>query len=203
MIRADARCAEVLDEIYELLIDLDADEEQLEFPLFYAVGRDGVASESLEERGTDLRCLFDAIVKEIPGPAYHETEPFQMLVSDLSYSDYLGRLAVGKVINGSVRSKDSLVCINYEGKTQNLNVTKLQVYNGPGLAETDSVQPGDIVVLSGIDKVFIGDTICTRENPKALPRITVDEPTVSMLFAPNSFSSTWKRGEICSEQQDR
>ena len=194
--RADARCAEVLDEIYELLIDLDADEEQLEFPLFYAVGRDGVASESLEERGTDLRCLFDAIVKEIPGPAYHETEPFQMLVSDLSYSDYLGRLAVGKVINGSVRSKDSLVCINYEGKTQNLNVTKLQVYNGPGLAETDSVQPGDIVVLSGIDKVFIGDTICTRENPKALPRITVDEPTVSMLFAPNTSPLLGREGKF-------
>ena len=194
--RADARCAEVLDEIYELLIDLDADEEQLEFPLFYAIGREGIASESPDEKGTDLRCLFDAIKNEIPGPAYHENEPFQMLVSDLSYSDYLGRLAVGKVINGSVHSKDSLVCINFEGKSQNLNVTKIQIYDGPGLSETDTVEPGDIVVLSGIDKVYIGDTICTKENPKALPRITVDEPTVSMLFAPNTSPLLGREGKF-------
>ncbi|MBI9108177.1 MAG: translational GTPase TypA [Spirochaetales bacterium] len=194
--RADSRVSEVLDEIYELLIDLDADEEQLEFPLFYAVGRDGIASESLENMGKDLSCLFKAIVEEVPGPSYRDNEPFQMLVSDLSYSDYLGRLAVGKVIHGSVHSKDSLVCINFEGKAQNLSVTKLQVYEGPGLADTNQVEPGDIVVLSGIDKVLIGDTICTRENPKALPRITVDEPTVSMLFAPNNSPLLGKEGKF-------
>jgi len=194
--RADARISEVLDEVYELLIDLDADEEQLEFPLFYAVGRDGVASESLEEPGKDLQCLFNAIVEEVPGPSHRDNEPFQMLVSDLSYSDYLGRLAIGKVIHGSVHSKDSLACINFEGKTQNLNVTKLQVYDGPGLSEVTEVEPGDIVVLSGIDKVFIGDTICTRGNPKALPRITVDEPTVSMLFAPNTSPLLGKEGKF-------
>jgi GTP-binding protein len=194
--RADARISEVLDEVYELLIDLDADEEQLEFPLFYAVGRDGVASESLEEPGKDLKCLFEAIVEEVPGPSHRDNEPFQMLVSDLSYSDYLGRLAIGKVIHGSVHSKDSLACINFEGKAQNLNVTKLQVYKGPGLSEVSEVEPGDIVVLSGIDKVFIGDTICTRENPKALPRITVDEPTVSMLFAPNTSPLLGKEGKF-------
>lgn len=194
--RSDARCAEVLDEVYELLIDLDADEEQLEFPLFYAVGRDGIASESLEKKGENLQPLFDAIIAEIPGPSYYEEEPFQMLVSDLSYSDYLGRLAVGKVINGSVHSKDSLVCLGYEGKIQNLNVTKLQIYNGPGLMETSTVDPGDIVVLSGIDDVFIGDTICTKENPKPLPRITVDEPTVSMLFAPNNSPLLGREGKF-------
>ncbi len=194
--RADARCREVLEEIYELLIDLDADEEQLEFPLFYAVGRDGIASESLEHKGTDLQPLFNAVIDQIPGPSYYEDEPFQMLVSDLSYSDYLGRLAVGKVINGSVKSKDSLVCINSRNQVQNLSVTKLQVYNGPGLSETESVQPGDIVVLSGINDVFIGDTISTRGNPKALPRITVDEPTVSMLFAPNNSPLLGKEGKF-------
>ncbi len=194
--RADARCREVLEEIYELLIDLDADEEQLEFPLFYAVGRDGIASESLDHKGTDLQPLFNAVIDQIPGPSYYEDEPFQMLVSDLSYSDYLGRLAVGKVINGSVKSKDSLVCINSRNQVQNLSVTKLQVYNGPGLSETESVQPGDIVVLSGINDVFIGDTISTRGNPKALPRITVDEPTVSMLFAPNNSPLLGKEGKF-------
>lgn len=194
--RADARISEVLDEVYELLIDLDADEEQLEFPLFYAVGRDGVASDSLEAPGKDLKCLFDAIVDEVPGPSHRDNEPFQMLVSDLSYSDYLGRLAIGKVIHGSVHSKDSLACINFEGKAQNLSVTKLQVYDGPGLSEVNEVEPGDIVVLSGIDKVYIGDTICTRDNPKALPRITVDEPTVSMLFAPNTSPLLGKEGKF-------
>ena len=194
--RADARCDEVLDEIYELLIDLDADEEQLEFPLFYAIGRDGTASESPDEQNENLHCLFDAIVEEVPGPLYKPEEPFQMLVSDLSYSDYLGRLAVGKVVNGSVHSKDSLVCLGTEDRVTNLNVTKIQVYDGPGLAEADSAEPGDIVVLAGIDKVFIGDTICTREQPKALPRITVDEPTVSMLFAPNNSPMLGKEGKF-------
>ncbi len=194
--RPDARHREVLDEIYDLLIDLDADEGQLEFPLLYAIGRDGVASDSPDNMGPDLQPLFNTIVDEIPGPAYHENEPFQMLVSDLSYSDYLGRLAVGKVANGSVHSKDSLSRINFKGEIRNLNVTRLQVYNGPGLVETQSVEPGDIVVLSGIDDVFIGDTICTRENPKALPRITVDEPTVSMLFATNNSPMLGKEGKF-------
>ena len=194
--RADARCAEVLDEVYELLIDLDATEDQLEFPLFYAVGRDGIASDSLENKGENLHCLFDAIVEDVPGPAHKPEEPFQMLVSDLSYSDYLGRLAVGKVVNGSVRSKDNLVCMGMDDKVQNLSVTKIQVYQGPGLSETDHAEPGDIVVLAGIDNVFIGDTICNRENPKALPRITVDEPTVSMLFAPNNSPLLGKEGKF-------
>ena len=119
-----------------------------------------------------------------------------MLVSDLSYSDYLGRLAVGKVVNGSVRSRDSLVCIGSGEKARNLSVTRLQVYSGPGLAETDTAEPGDIVVLSGIEEVFIGDTICNREFPKALKRITVDEPTVSMLFSANTSPMLGKEGKF-------
>ncbi len=193
--RADARCAEVLDEIYELFIDLDADEAQLDFPLYYANGKAGTAGVAPDKQDENLHRLLEAIVNELPGPAYEPDAPFQMLVSDLSYSDYLGRLAVGKVVNGSVHSKDSLVCIGMEGKPKALNVTKLQVYEGPGLGEADSVEPGEIVVLSGIEDVHIGDTICTKENPKALKRITVDEPTVSMLFTANNSPLKGKEGK--------
>ena len=193
--RQDARPYEVLDEIYDLLIDLDATDEQLEFPLLYAVGRDGIASKSLEERGTNLDPLMETILKEIPGPTYTPGAPFQMLVSDLGYSDYLGRLAVGKIFNGSAQAKDALVCIGEIGKVSPLKITSLQVYRGMKLKDVDEVQPGDIVVLAGIEDVKIGDTICNQEAPYALPRIRVEEPTVSMTFTVNNSPLSGKEGQ--------
>ncbi len=193
--RQDARPYEVLDEIYDLLIDLDATDEQLEFPLLYAVGRDGVAMTSLEASGKNLNPLMETILTEIPGPAYTPGAPFQMLVSDLGYSDYLGRLAVGKIFNGSACAKDALVCIGEKGKVTPLKVTSLQVYRGMKLKEVEEVQPGDIVVLSGIEDVKIGDTICNQEAPHALPRIRVEEPTVSMTFTVNDSPLSGKEGQ--------
>ncbi len=184
--RPDARPDEVLDEIYDLLIDLNATDDQLEFPLLYAVGRDGIAQKTLEEEGENLHLLLDTILEEIPGPSYDPEAPFQMLVSDLGYSDYVGRLAVGKIFNGTARSRDSLVCIAASGASAPLTVSKLQVYDGMKLREMEEVEPGDIVVLAGIEEVKIGDTICNRNAPRALPRITVDEPTVSMKFTVNT-----------------
>ena len=184
--RPDARPDEVLDEIYDLLIDLNATDDQLEFPLLYAVGRDGIAQKTLNEEGENLHLLLDTILEEIPGPSYDPEAPFQMLVSDLGYSDYVGRLAVGKIFNGTARSRDSLVCIGASGESRPLTVSKLQVYDGIKLRDMDEVEPGDIVVLAGIEEVKIGDTICNREAPRALPRITVDEPTVSMKFTVNT-----------------
>ena len=184
--RPDARPDEVLDEIYDLLIDLNATDDQLEFPLLYAVGRDGIAQKTLNEEGENLHLLLDTILEEIPGPSYDPEAPFQMLVSDLGYSDYVGRLAVGKIFNGTARSRDSLVCIGASGESRPLTVSKLQVYDGMKLRDMDEVEPGDIVVLAGIEEVKIGDTICNREAPRALPRITVDEPTVSMKFTVNT-----------------
>jgi len=183
--RPDARPGEVLDEIYDLLIDLDASEDQLDFPLLYAVGRDGVATRELGRPGTNLHDLMDTILEEIPGPAHDPEAPFQMLVSDLGYSDYVGRLAVGKIANGSARSRDSLVCIGDQGTPLPLKVSKLQVYEGMALKDVDEVQAGDIVVLAGIEDVKIGDTICHRLAPNPLPRIRVDEPTVAMTFTIN------------------
>ncbi|MBN1410430.1 MAG: translational GTPase TypA [Spirochaetales bacterium] len=192
--RQDARTSEVVNEVLDLLIDLDATEEQLDFPLFYAIGKEGIVKTSLEEKNENLHPLFDAILQYIPPPEYSKEEPFQMLVSDLSYSDYLGRLAIGKVINGSVSCKTDLICIGHDGVQTALNVSKLQVYEGPAVRETDRAKPGDIVVLSGIDEVFIGDTICTKESPKALKRISVDEPTVSMKFTANTSPFSGREG---------
>ncbi|MDR1776257.1 MAG: translational GTPase TypA [Desulfovibrio sp.] len=194
--RKDARVAEVLNEIYDLFIDLGASEEQLDFPVLYAVGRDGVAMKKPDDPREDLTPLFEAILEHIPGPAHDPAEPFQMLVADLDYSDYLGRLAVGRIVHGRVEAKENLVCVHEDGSVAPLRVTKLQVYDGLRLKEAASVEPGDITVLAGIDDVAIGDTICTRENPKALPRIRVDEPTVVMRFGINTSPLAGCEGKI-------
>ena len=192
--RSDARPEEVLNEVYDLLLELCADEKMLEVPVFYANGRDGVCGKDLKHIGENLYELLDCIIDYIPSPVYDDEEPFQMLVSDLSYSDFLGRLAVGKVINGSVSTNDSLVCMKEDGE-ENLRVTRLQAYDGPVFKEVQSVEPGDIVVLSGVNDVSIGDTICNREYKKALARITVDEPTVSMMFCKNISPLAGREGK--------
>ncbi len=201
--RKDARPEAVLDEIYDLLIDLDATEEQLEFPLLYAIGRDGIAQKELTQKGTDLKVLLDTIIREIPPPSYDPAAPFQMLVSDLGYSDYLGRLAVGKVFNGSAKSNDRLVCLGENETLRPLKVNKLQVYEGMSVSEVEQVVAGDIVVLSGLDDVKIGDTICTEQSPKALPRIQVDEPTVSMRFCINNAPFGGKEGKYVQSSKIR
>jgi GTP-binding protein len=199
--RPDARPQEVENEIYDLFIELGASDEQIEFPLLYAIGRDGIAQKSLEETGKDLSPLFETIVNEIPGPEYDESEPFQMLVSNLDYSDYLGRLAIGKVINGQVKSRDGLVRIDRNQAIKPLKVVKVQTYQGSSFAETDSAESGEIVVLAGLEEVEIGDTICNKDNPKALPRITVDEPTISMRFSANNSPLSGKEGKYVQSQR--
>ena len=201
--RHDARPDEVLDEIYDLLIDLDASDEQLEFPLLYAIGRDGIAMERIEDRGENLHLLFDAILDVVPGPSYDPDAPFQMRVSDLGYSDYLGRLAVGKVFNGTARSQERLVCIGPEGNQSPLKVTKIQIYEGMQLQEINEVQPGDIVVFAGMDEVHIGDTICTQDHPQPLPRISVDAPTVAMKFSINNSPFSGQEGKYVQSSRLR
>jgi GTP-binding protein len=193
--RQDARSEAVLDEIYDLFIDLDADEDQLDFPFLYAIGRDGVVKKTPDAEPENLHLLFDTIVSEIPPPAFTPGEPFQMLVTDLSYSDYLGRLAIGKVANGTARANDPMVCLGKDERKSPLKISRLQVYQGIALQEVQSADPGDIIVLSGIEDVEIGDTICTRENPKPMKRIRVDQPTVSMKFTINSSPFSGKEGK--------
>jgi GTP-binding protein len=184
--RPDARTLEVVDEIYDLLIDLDASDEQLDFPLLYAIGRDGIARKTLEDKSSNLKILMDTIIDEIPPPKADLDIPFQMLVSDLSYSDYLGRLAIGKIYSGSVKANDNLICIKEDNGRVSLKISKIQVYHGLSVVDAAEVKAGDIIVLAGIENVHIGDTICAKEFPAALKRITVDEPTVSVKFVQNT-----------------
>lgn len=192
--RPDSRAEEVLDEVYDLLLELSSDESMLEVPVFYANGREGRCGLALDDIQDNMFLLLDSILENIPAPQYDDEEPFQMLVSDLSYSEFLGRLAVGKVINGTATTNDSLICIKEDG-VEALRVTRLQAYDGPVFKDCSKVESGDIIVLSGVNNVSIGDTICTKDEIKALPRIKVDEPTVSMLFSKNISPLSGKEGK--------
>lgn len=194
--RHDARPMEVLDEISDLLIDLDASERQLEFPVLYANGRDGMASRSPDEKQDNLDVLLDAILEFVPAPHIDPESPFQVLVSDLGYSEFLGRLAIGKVCGGHALAAEKLVCINSDGVAFPLKLTKIQVYSGLTTVDAESALSGDIVVLAGIENVHIGDTICTRANPVPLKRIAVDEPTVSMTFGKNTSPFSGEEGRF-------
>ncbi len=193
--RKDTRPDEVLDEIIDLFISLGADEDQLDFPVLYAIGRDGIVKENLNDSTDNLAILFDRIIDYIPSPEYHDESQFQMLVSDLGYSDYFGRLAIGKIHNGSVKKNDSLVCIDENNTVKPLTVSNIQMYEGVKLKQTDYALAGDIIIVSGIENVRIGDTICNKDFVKALPRLTIDEPVVSMEFTVNTSPLSGRDGK--------
>ncbi len=193
--RKDARIQEVINEVYDLFIDLDAGDDQLDFPVLYAIGRDGVAMHELEDEKVSLAPLFNTIVDVIPGPQYDEDEPFQMLVADLSYSEFLGRLAVGRVRHGFASGKDNLVYVGPDGQQLPAKVTRMQAYEGLHLRDIDVAAPGEIVVIAGNEDITIGDTVCTRDDPRVLPRIRVDDPTVAMRFGINTSPLVGREGK--------
>jgi GTP-binding protein len=201
--RQDARPDEVLDEIYDLFIDLDATDEQLEFPLLYAIGRDGIAQKTLEEKGASLDVLFDMILNEIPPPDGDPDKPLQMLVADLGYSDYLGRLAIGKIFNGTVSLKEQQTCIGENNTPVDVKLSKLQVYTGLDLVAVDKAETGDIAVLAGIADVHIGDTICLKNQPLPLKRLTVDDPTVAMRFSITNSPFSGLEGKVVQSRKIR
>jgi len=201
--RQDARPDEVLDEIYDLFIDLDATDEQLEFPLLYAIGRDGIAQKTLEEKGASLDVLFDMILNEIPPPDGDPDKPLQLLVADLGYSDYLGRLAIGKIFNGTVSLKEQQTCIDENNTPVDVKLSKLQVYTGLDLVAVDKAETGDIAVLAGIADVHIGDTICLKDKPLPLKRLTVDDPTVAMRFSISNSPFSGLEGKIVQSRRIR
>ena len=192
--REDARPAEVYDEILDLLIDLGADEKYLESPLIYANGRAGIAKYSLEDSSSNLNPLMDTIIKHIAPPASDPEASFQLVVADLDYSDYLGRMAIGKIESGSVSTNDKLIRIDEDGKTNPLKISRIQVYKGTELEVVEEASAGDIVILSGVNEIKIGDTISTPENTTPLPRLSIDEPTVSMRFTPNTSPQAGTEG---------
>lgn len=199
--RQDARPQEVLNEIYDLFIDLDANDDQIEFPVLYLIAKDGVCKKNLDDPNGNLELLFSTVVEKIPGPVYDTDKPFQMLVANLDYSDYLGRLAIGKVFNGGAKSRDSLIRLGEGEQKLPLKVASLQAYHGLEVKKIEAADPGDIILLAGIEEVEIGDTICSANEPAALPRIYVDEPTVGMTIGVNTSPLSGREGKIVQGQK--
>ena len=193
--RADARAAEVLDEIYDLFIDLDAQEDQLDFPVLYCIAKQGIAKTSLEDPSTDLRPLFDAILEHIPHPAGDENEVLQILVANLDYSDYLGRLAIGRVFEGTLRLGDEVAICKIDGLIHKTKITKLFSFEGLKRVDETVGHPGDMLAIAGVEGITIGDTVTSAETPQPLPRIQIDEPTIAMLFTINNSPFCGREGQ--------
>jgi GTP-binding protein len=199
--RPDARPQEVLNEVYDLFIDLDADEEQVEFPVVYASARGGTSSMSIGDPGEDLRPLFDAIINSVPPPRGDVEAPLQMLVANLDSSDYLGRIAIGRVFNGQVKVGDPIAVCKLDGRVQETRVTKLFAFEGLRRVDITEAAAGDIVCLAGIEDITIGETIADIEHRLALTPIAVDEPTVSMIFGVNTSPMAGREGQYVTSRQ--
>jgi GTP-binding protein len=201
--RPDARIGEVINEVYDLFIDLDATEEQLEFPILYTNARQGTASPEEGAAGVNLRPLFDTIVSRIPAPAGDPAGPLQLLVTNLDYSDYVGRLAVGRIFSGTIRSGSTVSICGKDNAVTKLKVTMLYGYDGLSRVEAAEAIAGDIVALAGAEEATIGDTVSEAEDPRPLPRIAVDEPTVSVVFSINTSPFAGRDGKYVTSRQIR
>lgn len=201
--RSDARIQEVLNEVYDLFIDLDATEEQLEFPILYTNAKRGIAKLDLNENAEDLRPLFDTILKTIPAPEDKKDSALQLLVTNIEYNDYVGRLAIGRIFSGRVRVGDAVAMINNKGDIVKTKITSIYTFQGLERLETKEAYSGDIVALAGIDGINIGDTITDIEKPRPLPRIKVDEPTISMIFSVNTSPFAGKEGRFVTSRNIR
>jgi GTP-binding protein len=198
--RKDARPREVLDEIYDLFIDLDAHEDQLEFPVLYTIARDGVCRRTPDGEDFRLQPLFEEIVRTIPAPRYDPRSPLQMLVLNLDYSDYVGRLAIGRVVNGRMAARQEVALSRHDGSLARARVTNLYAFEGLERVEVPEAGPGDIIALAGFEEVHIGETVTDPEQPRPLPRVVVDEPTVSMVFSVNNSPFAGQEGKFVTSR---
>jgi GTP-binding protein len=201
--RADARPQEVLNELYDLFIDLSAEENQLEFPVLYTNAKAGTASTSIDRPGQDLRPLFDAILATIPAPAGDAKNPLQILVANLDYSDYLGRMAIARVFNGQLRNGAEAAIAKLDGSLQKVKITKLFSFSGLKRVDTEATQLGDIVAIAGVEGIAIGETITDAETPSPLPRIVIDEPTIAMQFTVNTSPFSGREGTYVTSRNLR
>ncbi|HEY6193493.1 MAG TPA: translational GTPase TypA [Candidatus Eisenbacteria bacterium] len=198
--RKDARPKEVLDEIYDLFIDLDAHEDQLDFPVLYTIAREGLCRLTPDGADLKLKPLFDAIIKTIPAPRYDPEMPLQMLILNLDYSDYVGRLAIGRVINGSLKPRQDVMLVRHDGTQVRSRVTNLYVFEGLERTEVQEAGPGEIVALAGFSEVHIGETVTDPEDPRPLPPVTIDEPTVTMVFCVNASPFAGTEGKYVTSR---
>ena len=201
--RPGARPAEVVDEVLDLFIELGADDDQIEFPVVYASGRDGYAALTPDVREGDMQPLLQAIIDNIDAPSGDETQPLQLLFSSLDYDDYVGRIGVGKVERGSVKMGQNVVICKQDGTTQNVKVSRLYQFEGLRRAEVDSAKAGDIVAVSGIEGLNIGETICAADCIDPLPFVKIDEPTISMNFMVNDSPFAGQEGKFVTSRNIR
>jgi GTP-binding protein len=201
--RPDARIQEVLNEVYDLFIDLDATEDQLEFPVVYTNAKAGIAKLEPDAQSDNLQPLFETILKHIPVPKGDADGVLQLLVANLDYSDYLGRLAIGRVFNGTLHHGDEVGIVKLNGSVQKTRITKL--YSFEGLKRVDEVvgAPGDVLAIAGVEGITIGETITNSEAPKPLPRIQIDEPTIAMTFTINNSPFAGREGEFVTSRNLR
>ena len=199
--RSDARPQAVLDEIYDLFIDLDATEDQLDFPVLYTNAREGTATRDLASPGEDFRPLFDAVIANLPPPHGSPDAPLQALVANLDSSDYLGRIAIGRIFNGRVKVGDPIGVCKLDGTVETTRVTKLFTFEGLKRVDVNEAAAGDVICLAGIENIMIGETIADPEHPEPVAHIAVDEPTVSMIFGVNTSPLAGREGRFVTSRQ--
>ena len=200
--RPDQRVHEVEDEVLELFMELEADDDQLDFPVVYASARDGIAKASMEDDSTDMTALFDVLIKEIPAPQGDIDGPLQFMVTTLDYDDFVGKIAVGRIVRGRMKTNQQVVLMNGES-TRKGKIGRVYTYNGLNRVETDEAGMGDIIAFVGIDDINIGETVADAENPEALPTISIDEPTLSMMFSVNNSPFAGREGDYVTSRHLR
>ena len=201
--RPGARPAEVVDEVIDLFIELGADEDQIEFPVVYASARDGYASYDERDREGDMRPIFESILKEVPAPKGDVDAPLQVLFSSLDYDDYVGRMGIGRIERGTIKQNEPLVLCKADGSEEKVKVSKLYVYEGLARKEVKEAGAGEIICVSGISDINIGETACDPEHPEALPFVRIDEPTISMLFMVNNSPFAGREGKLVTSRNIR
>ncbi|HET7101750.1 MAG TPA: translational GTPase TypA, partial [Terriglobia bacterium] len=201
--RADARPQEVINEIYDLFIDLDATEQQLEFPILYAIARDGIAKTSLDDPSETLQPLFEAILQHIPPPGGDAADILQLLVVNLDYNDYHGRLAIGRIFSGVLNRGDEVAIVKVDGSIQKTHITKLYSFEGLNRIDVEHAGTGEIVAIAGVEGITIGETVTSAETPRALVHVPVDEPTISMLFTVNTSPFSGREGTYVTSRHLR
>jgi len=198
--RPDARPQEVLNEIYDLFIDLDAREDQLDFPVLYANARAGIAKKTLDDPSENLQPLFEAIIANIPPPAGDPDAVLQAQVANLDYSDYLGRLAIGRVFQGTLRHGDEVAICHLDGRVQKTKITKLYSFEGLKRIDETIARPGDLLAVAGVEGITIGETITSAETPQPMPVIQIDEPTIGMTFTVNTSPFAGREGQFVTSR---
>ncbi|PYM50587.1 MAG: translational GTPase TypA, partial [Candidatus Rokuibacteriota bacterium] len=201
--RQDARAVQVLDEVYDLFIDLEAAEDQLDFPVLYTDARKGIAKLSLDDDSKTLAPLFETLVNTIPPPRFDPEMGLQLRATSLDWDDYVGRLVIGRIVNGKVRQYDRVAVVHQDGSTEPAKITVLYGYEGLKRVEIAEATAGDLVAVAGTDNVEIGETLADAERPVALPVMHIDEPTVSMLFSSNISPFSGKEGRFVTSTQLR